>query len=264
MNGGGDLKKLSFIDEVLHSSNFFQDLSLLNPDIFISIQRSSSFFKELKKLKLKKCIVNPHFISLTSSYFTTPFPYFRSKKYMSKIALKLVKAINAKHYDKNILKIDFSKVKDFLPNDDSLSKNFLKNLKYEKIIAINPFSNNSEYRGVNFFIKDWLNLTRNLAKNHRNFLFILLNFDTNPIQINIKESNLKIFVNNDNIASLVSISKKIDFFISVDTGNVHLCDILQIPSLVFISKLAAFRFSGGSYKGKYDSLVVDKGWQKKI
>ncbi|MBK1972736.1 hypothetical protein JG677_01465 [Campylobacter sp. TTU-622] len=72
----------------MHSSNFFQDLSLLNPDIFISIQRSSSFFKELKKLKLKKCIVNPHFISLTSSYFTTPFPYFRSKKTYEQNCLK--------------------------------------------------------------------------------------------------------------------------------------------------------------------------------
>ncbi|EAH4837324.1 hypothetical protein OCH95_001638, partial [Campylobacter coli] len=128
---------------------------------------------------------------------------------------------------------------------------------------INAFSNNSEYRGFNFFIKDWIGLARQLSLKYPKFLFILLNFSTNSIQYNIDQNaNLKVFCNNKNIASLVSISQKLDFLITVDTGNLHLCDILQIPTLAFTSSLAAYRFGGGSYGGRFDKLIVKPAWQK--
>ncbi|WP_297193252.1 hypothetical protein [uncultured Campylobacter sp.] len=48
------LKNISFLDEVFFFNDFFADLKKLNPDIFISVRRSSTFFKELKRLNLKK------------------------------------------------------------------------------------------------------------------------------------------------------------------------------------------------------------------
>lgn len=212
------MEKISFIDEVIiHKDNFFEKIQNENPQIFISTRRQGEYFKKLKHLNLKKRIVYPHFISITSKKFITPL-FFRNKKHMSEIALKLVRAIDTKNFDENFKKINFDKVKDFLPNDT----------KFEKIIGINAFSNHSEYMGCNFFTKDWINLAQRLSLKYPNFLFILLNFDKNVIQYNINQSkNLKVFVNNTNIASLVSISKKLDFLITIDTGNLHLCDIYK-------------------------------------
>ena len=250
------LEKIPFIDEVLiYKDDFLEKIQSKNPVIFITTRRQGLYFKKLKFLNVQKCIVFPHLISIISKNLTTPLPFFRAKKHMSEIVLKLVRMINTRHFDKNFNQIDFSKIKNLLPYDARLSDNFFKQIdtKYEKIIGINAFSNNSEYRGFNFFIKDWIWLARQLS----------LNFITNSIQYNIDQNaNLKVFCNNKNIASLVSISQKLDFLITVDTGNLHLCDILQIPTLAFTSSLAAYRFGGGSYGGRFDKLIVKPAWQK--
>lgn len=219
------LEKIPFIDEVLiYKDDFLEKIQSKNPVIFITTRRQGLYFKKLKFLNVQKCIVFPHLISIISKNLTTPLPFFRAKKHMSEIVLKLVRMINTRHFDKNFNQIDFSKIKNLLPYDARLSDNFFKQIdtKYEKIIGINAFSNNSEYRGFNFFIKDWIGLARQLSLKYPKFLFILLNFSTNSIQYNIDQNaNLKVFCNNKNIASLVSISQKLDFLITVDTGNLH-------------------------------------------
>lgn len=63
----------------------------------------------------------------------------------------------------------------------------------------------------------------------------------------MKAKNLKSFVNDESIASLFYFSSKLDYLISVDTGQVHICDILQVPSLVFIHEIVANRFGNSSY-----------------
>ncbi|XTO84628.1 glycosyltransferase family 9 protein [Campylobacter coli] len=215
------LEKIPFIDEVLiYKDDFLEKIQSKNPVIFITTRRQGLYFKKLKFLNVQKCIVFPHLISIISKNLTTPLPFFRAKKHMSEIVLKLVRMINTRHFDKNFNQIDFSKIKNLLPYDARLSDNFFKQIdtKYEKIIGINAFSNNSEYRGFNFFIKDWIGLARQLSLKYPKFLFILLNFSTNSIQYNIDQNaNLKVFCNNKNIASLVSISQKLDFLITVDT-----------------------------------------------
>lgn len=259
------LRNINFIDEVMYESQFFEKLQKLDPQIFVSTRRDSAFFRELQKLHLKKVVVYPHFYSVVRTNFLTPL-FFRGKKHMSECVLQLVRKIDKRHFDENFPKLDFNKVKDFLPSDENLTNEFLKGIKkYEKIIGINAFSNFSERSGVNFFIKDWIILALNLAKQYPNFLFVLLNFEENCIQYNIAQNtNIKVFVNNHSIASLVSISKKLDYLITIDTGNLHICDILQIPTLAFTRKLTAFRFSGGSYGGgEFDNLIVKPGWQKK-
>lgn len=120
--------------------------------------------------------------------------------------------------------------------------------KYEKIIAINPFANYSEFLGHNFFPRQWINLAQNLALTYPKYLFVLLNFKHNTLRINIDESkNLKSFVNDESIASLFHFSSKLDYLISIDTGQVHVCDILQVPSLVLIHEIVANRFGNSSY-----------------
>ena len=244
------MQKVGFIDELLDPNEVsLEQLRAMEPDIFISSQRGGKFFKKLEQLKFKKIVVQPHFISFTHRAFTTPFPYFRGKMYMAEVNLKLVRAIDTKHYDANIAKIDFGKVKDFLPKDENLSDIFFKsvNFPYKKIIGINAFSGYSEeIVACNFFVKTWIKMAFELGKTYPEFLFVLLNFKQNPIQFQLNESqNVRTFTNSDSIASLTSMSLSLDYLISVDTGNVHLCKLLQVPSLIFIDTIAGYRYGGG-------------------
>ena len=260
--------KIAFIDTIINSCQIsIEKIRELNPDVIIFTRRKGSFFRYLKTLHFKKVIVLPHFVSFVSKGLITPFPFFRGKKHFSDIHLKLVRAINPKHYDANIDKIDFSKVKDFLPTNETLSQAFFQsvNFAYKKVVAINAFSGYSEsVAATNFFIKDWVNLAYELGKIYPEFLFVLLNFKQNLIQLHINETpNVRVFVNDDDLASLVSISSKFDFFITQVTGNSHLCDILQIPSLILVRKDGAtYRMRGGLNKAACELFIVKAGWQK--
>ncbi|EMG8705412.1 hypothetical protein V5Y92_001540 [Campylobacter upsaliensis] len=257
------LKNIPFIDEIYTGGGGGKDFENLKSDVFITNIRSSHFFKTLHKFQFKRIIAQPHLLSLLY-HFDTPLPYRRTKLHMSEIALKLVRVINKRHYDTNFSKINFKEVKNLLPSDDTLSEKFFnQNKQFSKIIALNIFGNQTENIGFNPLPKTWLNLSQNLAKEHPEILFVLVNFTHNTLQFNLKEqANLKVFINNNSIASLVAFCKKLDGLISVDTGIVHLCDILQIPSLIFIPKHTFYRFSGGSYGGVCDKFSQKNGYQK--
>ncbi|HEF3527062.1 TPA: hypothetical protein R9108_001510 [Campylobacter upsaliensis] len=255
------LQNIPFIDEIYTGGG--KDFENLKSDIFITNIRSSHFFKTLHKFQFKRIIAQPHLLSLLY-HFDTPLPYRRTKLHMSEIALKLVRAIDKRHYDTNFSKINFKEVRNLLPSDTILSDEFFKqNTKFSKIIALNIFGNQTENIGFNPLPRTWLNLSQNLAKEHPEILFVLVNFTHNTLQFNLREqANLKVFINNNSIASLVAFCKKLDGLISVDTGIVHLCDILQIPSLIFIPKHTFYRFSGGSYGGVCDKFSQENGYQK--
>ncbi|EID3271859.1 glycosyltransferase family 9 protein [Campylobacter upsaliensis] len=257
------LQNISFIDEIYTGGGGGKDFENLKSDVFITNIRNSHFFKTLHKFQFKRIIAQPHLLSLLY-HFDTPLPYRRTKLHMSEIALKLVRAIDKRHYDTNFSKINFKEVRNLLPSDTILSDEFFKqNTKFSKIIALNIFGNQTENIGFNPLPRTWLNLSQNLAKEHPEILFVLVNFTHNTLQFNLKkQANLKVFINNDSIASLVAFCKRLDGLISVDTGIVHLCDILQIPSLIFIPKHTFYRFSGGSYGGVCDKFSQESGYQK--
>ena len=258
------MQKVGFIDELIDLNEVsLEQVRAIKPDVFITAQRSGAFFRRLKKLGFKKIVVQPHFVSVTSRAFTTPMPYFRGKKYMADIHLKLVRAINPKHYDANIGKIDFSRMGDFLPRDESLVRPFLQsvNFPYKKLIAINAFSNFKESLGLNFFPKDWIRIAFELARMHPEFLFVLVNFKRNVVQFNINETQNVVFTNSDSIAFLTSLSAHYDYLITIDTGAVHLCSVLQVPCFVLTEKVAKYRFCDVAGGGG-TPFVVAPGWQK--
>lgn len=260
--------KIAFIDTIINSNEVsYAKLRELNPDLVLLTTRKGSFFRYIKTLRFKKVIVLPHFVSFTSKAFITPFPFFRGKMHMSDINLKLVRMINKKHYDENIAKIDFSKIKDFLPKNENLTQSFFKNANfaYKKVIGINAFSGYSEeIAAANFYTREWVKLAFTLGRMYPDFLFVLLNFKHNFIQLNIQQSsNVRVFVNNDDLASLIALSSQFDLFITPVTGNSHLCDILQIPSLIFVRKDGStYRMGGGGVNIHCEQFIVKAGWQK--
>ncbi|KAA6227258.1 MULTISPECIES: glycosyltransferase family 9 protein [unclassified Campylobacter] len=267
--------KLDFVDEIVSykgiesdkEGDFYEKLKGLNCDILIIPRRSTTLHKTLdkiaKSLNIKKIISFTNLYNIFNKNFKTPFPSIIRNKHLSEFILSLVRQIDKKHFDENIKNIDFSQVKEHIYKDFSIVDSFLNSIKYDKIIGINCFSYHSQNEGVNFFIRDWIRLAQNIASTHKNFLVILMHAKFESINFNIDESeNLRVFTNDESFASLVAISSKLDYFISIDTGNVHLCDILQIPSFILIRPKATRHFLGGSYNGVFDKMVVKPGFQK--
>lgn len=71
------MQKVGFIDELISQKDKnLTQIRALEPDIFIFAQRSGKFFKGLEgleRLKFKKIIVQPHFISITRRAFNFAF-----------------------------------------------------------------------------------------------------------------------------------------------------------------------------------------------
>ncbi|EJP8224715.1 hypothetical protein NZA46_001255, partial [Campylobacter coli] len=88
--------KLFLLTNGLMESDFLEKIQSKNPVIFITTRRQGLYFKKLKFLNVQKCIVFPHLISIISKNLTTPLPFFRAKKHMSEIVLKLVRMINTR------------------------------------------------------------------------------------------------------------------------------------------------------------------------
>ncbi len=115
----------------------------------------------------------------------------------------------------------------------------------------------------NFSLNDWISLAESLSKEFPQILFILTTYETNPIKLEINESqNLKVFCNNADILNLVEITSRLDLFVSVNTGNVHIADNLRIPTLV-ISRGDRYQkiWSGGSYGGEFDAIYLPQDWR---
>ena len=51
-------------------------------------------------------------------------------------------------------------------------------------------------------------------------------------------------------------SARLNALISVDTGNIHIADNLQIPTLGIYTRKMARRWRGGTYGGKFSQFVV--------
>lgn len=253
------ISQIRFIDKIFAFDEIsLEEIRALEPEIFLATRRKSTFFRQLKKLRFKKAVVLPHFESIFSRKLTTPAPFFRRKMHISDINLKLVRAVNAAHFDANIARIDFGRIRDFLPRENAPCEAFLNSARrdfkrdfdsdFKAIIGINAFSSYSQsVAAANFYLTEWLNLALQLAQKYPQFLFVLLNFKGNAVQLNPPpRANLRVFVNEENLSALISMQSALDFFISPVTGNTHLSDILGTPSLALVRKDGVtYRMSGG-------------------
>ena len=194
-------------------------------------------------------------------------PYWKQDKNRVILgALRLVRALNKKHYDKNIQKIPLSKAKIITSRENKvfvdLKMQKLGANSYDKIIGISPFGKSSSRGNANFSIEEWVEITKFLAKKYQNYFFVLMNYEGNPIEIEgLSEINSGIFVNNKDLLNLVELIGRLDLLLSVDTSNVHIADNLQIPTLEIIRQSEAKKWGGGSYGGVCEQIILPKEWK---
>ncbi len=194
-------------------------------------------------------------------------PYWKQDKNRVILgALRLVRALNKKHYDKNIQKIPLSKAKIITSRENKvfvdLKMQKLGANSYDKIIGISPFGKSASKWNANFSIEEWVEITKFLAKKYQNYFFVLMNYEGNPIEIEgLSEINSGVFVNNKDLLNLVELIGRLDLLLSVDTSNVHIADNLQIPTLEIIGQSEAKKWGGGSYGGVCEQIILPKEWK---
>lgn len=94
-----------------------------------------------------------------------------------------------------------------------------------------------------------------LADNFKHYRFIVLCPPNQAIE-EFGCENIAIFVNNSDLLNLVAMTERLNLLISVDTGNVHIADNLQIPTLGLYTQEMFTRWRGGSYGGIFKGLII--------
>lgn len=251
MGGGGDL-----------------DLQGLNIDILLlgRSYKDKFIIKAAKNANIKR-IISPFHSKTFFDGQIQSFLYLQIHKCLESYKLlRAVRAVDKKHYDANIDKIDFSKARlQTLSENKAFVDEFCKKHKlnsYKKVVGLNPFGfSNPNFK---FEIKEWEKLGEILAQTYPKIAFVMMNYKANSYHYKLfAQENLKAFVNDDDLLNLVEFTSRLDLLISVDTGNVHIADNLNKPILEVIKRRKiSFEWCGGSYGNECELVKLPNGWKK--
>lgn len=171
--------------------------------------------------------------------------------------VRLVRLIDKRVFDSKTEAIDFSGAKlGFTQENSAFAEAFFASrggvANSAKIIGINFFGSS----GVGYFsLEAWREMIEALAREFSNIDFIVLCPPNQHLE-SFNAPNVKIFVNNDDLLNLIAITARFNALISVDTGNVHIADNLQVPTLGIYTRKMLKRWRGGTYGGKFAPFIM--------
>lgn len=202
-----------------------------------------------------------------NNFFNThvqSFLYLQMGKHLvHRLILQSVRCIDKKHFDKNIAKINFLNAKiPTLAHNKALIDEFFKNYAHKKRVALNACAfSNPDFR---LEMKDFVALAENLAKSYPEILFVFMNFKGSGYEFApFRQKNIAVFVNDDDLLNLVELTSRFDLLISIDTGNVHIADNVNVPVLELIKKRKiSFHWCGGFYGNECELVKLPNHWKK--
>ena len=77
------------------------------------------------------------------------------------------------------------------------------------------------------------------------------------------ESNIKVFVNNDDLLNVAEITKRFDLLLCADTGNAHLADNLKVRILEIIYAKNLYRWGCGAYSNECQTIALPNDWERR-
>lgn len=265
---------LNFIDEITTLEAYKNKMGGAEFDILLVINHNNlKILQKAKNIPAKRRITTfsqslmlRHGILFISGFerFINPY-WFQTHREVQR-NLNLVREIDPILFDKHFpsINLEHARLQTALTNKIYIDKILLDaNFHlFDQIVGISPFSESSTRKKMNFELNDWLKITRILSRNFPSFLFILLSYQKTIISQKYQAHNIIIFQNNNDLLNLVELTSRLNFLISIDTGNVHIADNLKIPILEIISKKTRKQWSGGAYGGFCKIMSLPINWQK--
>lgn len=253
-------RHLPFIDSII--TDLSQNRHKI--DYLIITHRTKANITLAKQTNARKIITKAHLHTLFSPRFINDFQFSTKKFYESWNLLRLLRLIDKNHFERTLQTIDFSEAKlRCVAENEKFVDDFLESNKL-KIANGGGQQQDSKLIGINFFgsggvkylsLPAWRRIIMQLADNFKHYRFIVLCPPNQAIE-EFGCENIAIFVNNSDLLNLVAMTKRLNLLISVDTGNVHIADNLQIPTLGLYTQEMFRRWRGGSYGGIFKGLII--------
>lgn len=253
-------RHLPFIDSII--TDLSQNRHKI--DYLIITHRTKANITLAKQTNARKIITKAHLHTLFSPRFINDFQFSTKRFYESWNLLRLLRLIDKNHFERTLQTIDFSGAKlRYVAENEKFIDDFLESNKL-KIANGGGQQQDSKLIGINFFgsggvkylsLPAWRRIIMQLADNFKHYRFIVLCPPNQAIE-EFGCENIAIFVNNSDLLNLVAMTKRLNLLISVDTGNVHIADNLQIPTLGLYTQEMFRRWRGGSYGGIFKGLII--------
>ena len=253
-------RHLPFIDSII--TDLSQNRHKI--DYLIITHRTKANITLAKQTNARKIITKAHLHTLFSPRFINDFQFSTKQFYESWNLLRLLRLIDKNHFERTLQTIDFSEAKlRCVAENEKFVDDFLESNKL-KIANGGGQQQDSKLIGINFFgsggvkylsLPAWRRIIMQLADNFKHYRFIVLCPPNQAIE-EFGCENIAIFVNNSDLLNLVAMTKRLNLLVSVDTGNVHIADNLQIPTLGLYTQEMFRRWRGGSYGGIFKGLII--------
>lgn len=220
---------------ILIDENLIANLNALNLDFLISTNSDQNTITHLKKSNAKKIFTYLKPYNLFDPRVKTLFANIIIKPQNIKKTLLELIALTCPNGSKptlpNIKLQTFTKNKELI--DTFLSP---LNPNKKKIIMLNPFGYAAK---VNLPLSDYAQLASKLIED---FFIIVPTFRDKDKEVRevfpqeiLAHPNFCIFHNDEDLLNLVELISRIDLLISPSTGNIHIADNLEIPSIGIFS-----------------------------
>lgn len=246
---------LDFIDEIIDTDalgggylgvKLIENINSYHFDLFILTQCNRYQCDMVNATNAKKIVSFLTFPSLIKPRFRTIFisrSLDRTPQY--KRALRLVRSVDSKHYDRHCKDFDFSRtmLKPSPSNKRKISEFFaLNHISLESpLIIINPFVHSTSH---NLTLEAWSKLIYTLSQSYPNMNFVIPTYAQNPKLSLEMRDNMYIFHNDEDLLNIVELIKHATLVINPSTGSAHIANNLKIPTIILMRKADRYVWCG--------------------
>lgn len=247
-----------------HAHEPINDTSLPYADIIICAERDKQLLKAASSIGAK--VITFHTLR-AFLYKNTPYqiPFSRANMHEMVRYQRLIRACDPQRFKQTFVNLDLQQIKLTPPKadqafiDQSLKDKYAIH-QYQHLIIINPLSLTQESKGLNLHHEDYVALGEHLAALYPQCLFFLSSYGQQKFhEIPLKAPNLKLFINQGSILSLLALIKRSSLLISPSTGSAHFADNQNVDLCGFYFKTDVKHWGAHGYQQLYELQASMRG-----
>jgi len=227
-----------YIDEIIlysgKSKHFLQALNKLKkikPKLILALHSNDPQATPLAILSGAKYIIKiPNNKNKFNKWHTNEIVPKIPEKHFIKTRLKFLKYLGI---EENNCKMDLFLKKEWIQEVDD----FLKNIKYSKLIGLQIGSSTISRRWLN---EEWIELAKKLLKQYPDIKIVLTGapnekYLTNEVEKLLNDKRVLNLAGKFSLGGAAALIGKLDLLITPDTGPLHIATALKIPTLALFA-----------------------------